>query len=192
MTGIRSQRKCVPREAIRLSRRQVCARAPARYLFNGQVGGAAAPEQEALAKMMTWSSVPSQCIFCQSPGTVVPATRIWRGAVVRSWRCETCERVWDLLPDEQRPLDRRTGAIDRRRATRADRRGRNSEQQLGDARVRQWKDSHATAPDPCPLCPRCQSARTAGTLKTAFGKYCRCIACGHAWHDDGQPRRTSR
>src|SRR5688500_5394336 len=58
MTGIRSQRKCVPREAIRLSRRQVCARAPARYLFNGQVGGAAAPEQEALAKMMTLSSVP--------------------------------------------------------------------------------------------------------------------------------------
>ena len=103
---------------------------------------------------MMSSSVPHGCVFCHSAGTVVPAIRIWHGAVVRSWRCETCDGVWPLRPDEQWAIDRRRGEVDRRKA------------------------------DPCPLCPRCRSAKTALTLKTAYGRYCRCSTCGHVWHEE--------
>src|SRR4029453_15078993 len=109
---------------------------------------------------MMSSSVPHRCVFCHSADPVVPATRIWHGAVVRSWRCETCERVWPLRPDGQWTIDRRRGEGARRK---------------GD-------------PCPFPLFPRCHSAKTAITLKTAYGRYCRCSACGHVWH--AEERRT--
>ena len=49
---------------------------------------------------------------------------LWRGDVVRSWHCRTCERYWPLSANEQQAFNRRTGPVDRRRATRADRRSR--------------------------------------------------------------------
>ena len=50
----------------------------------------------------------------------------------------------------------------------------------------------ATGPDPCPLCPRCQSPKTIVRLKTAYGRYCRCDTCAHVWHAEQQlPHATS-
>jgi hypothetical protein len=74
--------------------------------------------------MVMWSSVPARCVFCHSPRTVVVAMSIWKGALARCWHCRTCERDWPLSPDEQKAFNRRSGPADRRRATRADRRGR--------------------------------------------------------------------
>ncbi len=66
--------------------------------------------------MGMWSLVPRRCVFCRSAGTVVV---VWRGDVVRSWHCRTCERYWPLSANEQQAFNRRTGPVDRRRATRA-------------------------------------------------------------------------
>jgi hypothetical protein len=74
--------------------------------------------------LMMWPSAPRQCRFCHSAGTVVPAVEICVGAVVRGWRCQACDRHWALSPCEQQACDRRTGPVDRRRTTRADRRAR--------------------------------------------------------------------
>jgi hypothetical protein len=75
--------------------------------------------------MMMLSSVPHRCLFCRSAGTVVVALRIWGGVVARCWHCRACERHWPLSPEDHQAFDRRAGPADRRRATRADRRGRN-------------------------------------------------------------------
>jgi hypothetical protein len=37
------------------------------------------------------------------------------------------------------------------------------------------------------ICPKCQSIETTITLKTAYGRYCRCDRCGHLWHNDEPP-----
>ena len=124
--------------------------------------------------MMKWFCVPPRCVVCHSAAKVVPAVRIWHGAVVRCWRCETCKRDWPLSQNKPPTADRRIGPIDQRRATRADR------------RIRQPDDSQGTA-DLCPLCPRCGSVKTAPTLKTGFGTYCRCHTCGHMWHEEQLP-----
>jgi uncharacterized Zn finger protein len=38
--------------------------------------------------------------------------------------------------------------------------------------------------DVCANCPMCGSTDVRSTLRTLSGSYCRCAACGHAWHDD--------
>ena len=62
--------------------------------------------------MGMWSVVSRRCVFCRSAGTVVVALGLWRGDVVRSWHCRTCERYWPLNANEQQAFNRRTGPVD--------------------------------------------------------------------------------
>ena len=34
------------------------------------------------------------------------------------------------------------------------------------------------------VCPECHSHKTAVTIKSANGVYCRCSDCGHIWHQE--------
>ena len=108
-TSVQNDRR--PLRRSRLSLSAVCARVRAWRL------------SWARCEMMMRPSVPHRCVFCHSAGSVVVAMSIWHGALARCWHCRTCERDWPLSPGEQQAFNRRAGPGDRRRATRADRRG---------------------------------------------------------------------
>jgi hypothetical protein len=72
--------------------------------------------------------VPEQCIYCGTAGQVTLTARTPRGAVAICWHCEECHGMWPIKQSEQ--LDeRRSAPGDRRRLTRADRRGRKTLQE---------------------------------------------------------------
>lgn len=67
--------------------------------------------------------VPTHCVFCGAVGVVHPETTIAGKFVELNWCCRFCERSWPITAAEQQMEERRSDR-DRRRSTRADRRGR--------------------------------------------------------------------
>jgi hypothetical protein len=55
-----------------------------------------------------------------------------------------------------------------------------------DPRMGDSSNGAAPRPEPCLLCPRCQSPKTTVRLKTLYGRYWRCATCGHVWHAEQQ------
>jgi hypothetical protein len=62
-----------------------------------------------------------RCRFCESTGRVTRIARVRGGGVVACWHCRDCEQIWPVEHGEEQ-RERRSGAADRRRVTRADRR----------------------------------------------------------------------
>jgi hypothetical protein len=69
---------------------------------------------------------PVGCPHCGAEGTNVLETHIVRGAVALVWCCKACGQEWPSTRGQQQTIERREGKPDRRKATRADRRGRES------------------------------------------------------------------
>ena len=95
-----------------------CTRNPLRINKTG-------PPTRGITQGMTRYAVPAQCIFCGNSGRVVSTARTTGGRVVMCWNCEDCGREWPIKHQE-RLEERRNGAADRRRYSRADRRSRST------------------------------------------------------------------
>jgi hypothetical protein len=74
---------------------------------------------------------PAECVLCGAVGTVMAETTVHGDSVFVAWCCEKCQGEWPITPDELEAIERRRGLEDRRRTTRAERRG-------GKSAIRNW------------------------------------------------------